>query len=170
MKKGATIIPLILSAIFIILLYNNLSNEGSASYRMADITSSNDRSHGKQTQHDPESTYIVVIDPADLFISIHGNTYEDSSVSGIETYYYNDNSFILADLMHKHSVKGVGFRDRGVKHEDFFVLKDTNMPAVLLEMCYLTNPQEEEEMLTEEVQYRIASSILDGIKEYLTLQ
>lgn len=40
MKKGATIIPLILSAIFIILLYNNLSNEGSASYRMADITSS----------------------------------------------------------------------------------------------------------------------------------
>lgn len=73
MKKGATIIPLILSAIFIILLYNNLSNEGSASYRMADITSSNDRSHGKQTQHDPESTYKVVIDPADLFISIHGN-------------------------------------------------------------------------------------------------
>ncbi|WP_339273164.1 N-acetylmuramoyl-L-alanine amidase [Paenibacillus sp. FSL K6-1330] len=101
MKKGATIIPLILSAIFIILLYNNLSNEGSASYRMADITSSNDRSHGKQTQHDPEST---------------------------------------------------------------------NMAAVLLEMCYLTNPQEEEEMLTEEVQYRIASSILDRIKEYLTLQ
>lgn len=57
-----------------------------------------------------------------------------------------------------------------MKHEDFFVLKDTNMPAVLLEMCYLTNPQEEEEMLTEEVQYRIASSILDRIKEYLTLQ
>ncbi|OME92119.1 MULTISPECIES: hypothetical protein [Paenibacillus] len=71
MKKGATIIPLILSAIFIILLYNNLSNEGSASYRMADITSSNDRSLGKQTQHDPESTCIVFIDPADLFISIH---------------------------------------------------------------------------------------------------
>lgn len=72
--------------------------------------------------------------------------------------------------MHKHIVKGVGFRDRREKHEDFFVLKDTNMSAVLLEMCYLTNPQEEEEMLTEEVQYRIASSILDGIKEYLTLQ
>lgn len=44
------------------------------------------------------------------------------------------------------------------------------MPAVLLEMCYLTNPQEEEEMLTEEVQYRMTRSILDGIKEYLTLQ
>lgn len=47
-KKSATIIPLILSAIFIILLYNNLSNEGSASYRVADITSSNDRSHANK--------------------------------------------------------------------------------------------------------------------------
>ncbi|MGG4342054.1 N-acetylmuramoyl-L-alanine amidase family protein [Paenibacillus lautus] len=234
MKKGTTIITLILSAIFIILLYNNLSKEGSASYRMADITSSNDRSLGKQTQH-PESTYKVVIDPghggkdvgatgasgrfekeftlqlarkveelteqetqlevyltrtedqfissverarpefanqlgADLFISIHGNTYEDSSVAGTETYYYHDNSIILAELMHKHIVKGVGFRDRGVKHEDFFVLKDTNMPAVLLEVGYLTNPQEEEDMLTEEVQTKMASSILDGIKEYLELQ
>lgn len=63
MKKGTTIITLRLSAIFIILLYNNLSNDGSASYRMADITSSNDRSHGKQTQNDPESIYKVGIDP-----------------------------------------------------------------------------------------------------------
>ncbi|GIP00449.1 hypothetical protein J14TS5_55340 [Paenibacillus lautus] len=61
MKKCTMIITLRLSAIFIILLYNNLSNDGSASYRMADITSSNDRSHGKQTQHDPESTYKVEV-------------------------------------------------------------------------------------------------------------
>ncbi|MCT1401279.1 N-acetylmuramoyl-L-alanine amidase [Paenibacillus sp. p3-SID867] len=106
---------------------------------------------------------------ADLFISIHGNTYEDASVSGTETYYYHENSRFLAEIMQKHMVQTSGFRDRGVKKEDFFVLKDSNMPAALIEMGYLTNPQEENEMLTEDYQYRMASSILDGIKEALNL-
>lgn len=71
--------------------------------------------------------------------------------------------------MQKHIVQTSGFRDRGVKKEDFFVLKDSNMPAALIEMGYLTNPQEENEMLSEDFQYRMASSILDGIKEALNL-
>lgn len=106
---------------------------------------------------------------ADLFISIHGNTYEDSSVSGAETYYYHEDSLFLAEILQKHIVQTSGFRDRGVKKEDFFVLKDSNMPAALIEMGYLTNQQEENEMLTEDFQYRMASSILDGIKEALKL-
>lgn len=106
---------------------------------------------------------------ADLFISIHGNTYEDSSVSGTETYYYHEDSLFLAEILQKHIVQTNGFRDRGVKKEDFFVLKDSNMPAALIEMGYLTNPQEENEMLTEDFQYRMASSIFDGIKEALNL-
>lgn len=106
---------------------------------------------------------------ADLFISIHGNTYEDPGVSGTETYYYYEDSQFLAEIMQKHVVQTSGFRDRGVKKEDFFVLKDTNMPAVLIEMGYLTNPHEENEMLTEDFQYRMASSILEGMKEALNL-
>ncbi|WP_342574087.1 N-acetylmuramoyl-L-alanine amidase [Paenibacillus sp. FSL M8-0142] len=106
---------------------------------------------------------------ADLFISIHGNTFEDPSVSGVETYYYHRNSYPLAEIIQKHMVQGSEFRDRGVKQEDYFVVKDTNMPAVLIETGYLTNPQEEQQMLTDEVQYRIAGSILDGIKEYLQI-
>lgn len=43
------------------------------------------------------------------------------------------------------------------------------MPAVLIEMGYLTHPKEEKEMLTEEYQNRMAVSIVDGIKEYLKL-
>ncbi|MCR8642543.1 N-acetylmuramoyl-L-alanine amidase [Paenibacillus sp. N1-5-1-14] len=106
---------------------------------------------------------------ANLHISIHGNTYEDPSVSGTETYYYDEDSLFLAKIMQKHMVQTSGFRDRGVKKEDFFVLKDSNMPVVLLEMGYLTNPKEENEMLTEDFQHRMASSILDGIKEALKL-
>ncbi|MFM1653214.1 N-acetylmuramoyl-L-alanine amidase [Brevibacillus sp. B_LB10_24] len=107
---------------------------------------------------------------ADLFISIHGNTYDDPDVSGTETYYYHEESLPLAKIMHKQVVEATGFRDRDVKKEDYFVPKDTDMPAVLLEVGYLTNPQDEEQLLMDDVQYRIAASIVDGIKEYLKMK
>lgn len=107
---------------------------------------------------------------ADIFVSIHGNTFTDAGVSGTETYYYREESLQLAEIMHKHTVEATGFRDRGVKKENFFVVKDTKMPAVLLEVGYLTNPQDEEQLLKDEVQNRIAASIVAGIKEYLNIQ
>lgn len=106
---------------------------------------------------------------ADLFISIHGNTYTDPDVSGTETYYYRKESFKLAKILHKHVAEATGFRDRGVKKEDFFVIKDTKMPAVLLEVGYLTNPRDEAQMFTDDFQYRIAASIREGMKEYLKI-
>ncbi|CAH0122718.1 hypothetical protein PAE9249_05307 [Paenibacillus sp. CECT 9249] len=107
---------------------------------------------------------------ADVFLSIHGNTFTDAGVSGTETYYYREESLQLAEIMHKHTVEATGFRDRGVKKENFFVVKDTTMPAVLLEVGYLTNPQDEAQLLKDEVQNRIAGSIVAGIKEYLNIQ
>ncbi|MFS0553805.1 N-acetylmuramoyl-L-alanine amidase family protein [Brevibacillus sp. 179-C9.3 HS] len=104
---------------------------------------------------------------ADLFISIHGNTYTDPNVSGTETYYYRSESLPLAQRIQKHVTEATGFLDRGVKKEEFFVVKDTQMPAVLLEVGYLTNPAEEQKLLEEDFQYRIASSIIEGIQDYL---
>ncbi|QOS98681.1 N-acetylmuramoyl-L-alanine amidase [Brevibacterium sp. JNUCC-42] len=105
---------------------------------------------------------------ADLFLSIHGNTYTDSTVSGTETYYYRPESLPFAESIHKHVIEATGFRDRGVKKEDFFVVKDTEMPAVLLEVGYLTNPMEEQKLLKEDFQYRIATSIIEGIQDCLS--
>ncbi|WP_098745450.1 N-acetylmuramoyl-L-alanine amidase [Paenibacillus sp. EZ-K15] len=232
MRKGSSIIITLLSVLVIVLLYQLVSGEGTASERKAGMDVRSDKI--RTLEHQPETPYKVVIDSghggkdngatgasgkfekdftlqlalkveelakqesqievvltrsedrfissidrerpeignqldADLFISIHGNTYEDASVSGTETYYYHEDSQFLAEIMQKHMVQTSGFRDRGVKKEDFFVLKDSNMPAALIEMGYLTNPQEEKEMLTEDFQYRMASSILDGIKEALNL-
>lgn len=232
MRKGSSIIITLMSALVIVLLYQLVSGEGTASDRKAGMDVRSDKI--RTLEYQSETPYKVVIDSghggkdngatgasgsfekdftlqvalkveelakqepgievvltrsedrfissidrerpeianrlgADLFISIHGNTYEDASVSGTETYYYHENSRFLAEIMQKHMVQTSGFRDRGVKKEDFFVLKDSNMPAALIEMGYLTNPQEENEMLTEDYQYRMASSILDGIKEALNL-
>lgn len=105
---------------------------------------------------------------ADLFISIHGNTFSDSSVSGTETFYYHKNSRRLAEILQKQVVEATGFRDRGEKKGDLFVVKDTKMPAALIEVGYLTNPQDETKMWTDDFQTRVATSIVEGIKEYFS--
>lgn len=108
--------------------------------------------------------------PADLFISIHGNTYEDASASGTESFYYHDESQAFAETIHKHVIQATGLKDRGVKVENFFVVRETEMPAVLLELGYLTNPGDEARMWTFDFQEAVASAIIDGIREYLQLE
>lgn len=107
---------------------------------------------------------------ADLYISIHGNTFEDSNVSGVESFYYHKESKTFAEIMHENVVSSTGFNDRGVKKGDLFVVRDPDMPSVLLEIGYLTNPQEEQKMLNDEFQYSVAESICDGVKAYLKLK
>lgn len=106
---------------------------------------------------------------ADLYVSIHANTFDNPSVSGTETYYYHDDAEVLANTIHKHLLSATGYTDRGVRKENYFVLTDTTMPAVLLEVGYLTNPEQEREMISEEFQQTAAEAIRDGIKEYLDL-
>ncbi|OAB37595.1 N-acetylmuramoyl-L-alanine amidase family protein [Paenibacillus glacialis] len=103
---------------------------------------------------------------ADAFVSIHGNTYSDPDVSGTETYYYADESFLFASEVHEHLAEATGFRDRGVKKEGWNVLKLSNNLAILLEMGYLTNPSDEADMLSEMHQNRTAQAIVKGIKKY----
>lgn len=56
-----------------------------------------------------------------------------------------------------------------VSKEELFVVRDTEMPSVLLEVAYLTNPKEEQLMFDDGVQYLIAESICNGIKKYLEI-
>jgi N-acetylmuramoyl-L-alanine amidase len=127
-----------------------------------------------------EDTFISTVDryrpeyanelDADLFISIHGNTYEDANVSGIEAFYYHEKFKSFAKTVYEKVVNSTGFKDRGVKNNDFFVVKYTEMPSVLLEIGYLTNPEEEQQMLDNEFQNSTAQAICEGVKEYLEIE
>lgn len=105
---------------------------------------------------------------ADLFISIHGNTFEQA-VSGTETYYYSQQGKAFAEVMHKHVVQATGLRDRGVREEKYQVLWRTKMPAALLELGYLTTKGDEDKMLTDEFQDDVAAAIVAAVKEYLNI-
>lgn len=107
---------------------------------------------------------------ADLFLSIHGNTFETAEVTGTTTFYYWDSSRAFAETMHRHVLGATGFDDRGVLRGNFFVIREATMPAVLLEIGYLTNPEEERQMLDKPFQQSLARSITAGVKEYLEIE
>jgi N-acetylmuramoyl-L-alanine amidase len=105
---------------------------------------------------------------ATLFVSIHGNSYAKTS-NGSETYYYKDDSLAFAQTMHPHILGATGFADKKVRNSKFRVVTATEMPAILCEIGYLSNPTEEAAMFNEEFQNRVAAAIVAGIKEYLNI-
>lgn len=107
---------------------------------------------------------------ADLFVSIHANSVNKPTISGTETYYSRDESLPLAEVMHKNMVAAAKLPDRSVRKKSLHVTRETTMPAVLLEVGYLTNQNDEQTLFTEEFQYNVAQGIRNGIREYLGLQ
>lgn len=76
---------------------------------------------------------------ADIYVSIH---YNAGGGSGVETYHYptSTNGKRLANCIHKHVKGGTPQRDRGVKTANFYVLRYTKMPAVLVEYGFMDDP------------------------------
>lgn len=79
---------------------------------------------------------------------------------------YQENSIILASNIEEQFAKRAGRKSRGVKQSSLWVLWNTAMPSVLVELGYLTNPQEEKDLNTDKVQDYLASAIFRGIRDY----
>ncbi|TJY42906.1 AMIN domain-containing protein [Cohnella pontilimi] len=105
---------------------------------------------------------------ADVFVSIHANA-ASSAAHGSEVFYLHQNSKELAQIMHNNIQAMVGFYDRGVKTANFHVIRETNMPAVLLEMGFISNPDEEKKLFNDSVQQTMAEAIAVSIKQFLKL-
>ena len=107
---------------------------------------------------------------ADLFVSIHCNSYTSASVKGFEGYYLNGDSDgkRLAELVLSAAKSDSRITTRNVKEEDFRVLRRTTMPAALFEIGYLSNETERAELKTSEYQAAIAQAIFDGIVALLS--
>ncbi|WP_138751009.1 N-acetylmuramoyl-L-alanine amidase [Paenibacillus sinopodophylli] len=106
---------------------------------------------------------------ADLFISIHANK-GPATATGAETYYYKDNSKALAAVIHKRLIAATKIKDRGVKKEAYKVIKQTTMPAVLIEAGFLSNTNDVKMLYDDAAQNRIAAELVAGIKEYLKVK
>lgn len=104
---------------------------------------------------------------ADVFISIHHNTNENYRVNGTITYFYSDGEDReLANLIQKELVKKTGLNDLKARYGDYFVLRENPQLAVLCELGFLTNYQEEILLNTSEFQEQAAEGIFQGILKY----
>ena len=109
---------------------------------------------------------------ARLYVSIHQNSCDAGSVSGIETWYgENDktgDSRLLADLIQQETVKATGAVGRElVSDAELYVVNKSDMPSCLIETGFLSNKEEREKLCTEDYREQIAEGIVKGIDLYL---
>ena len=107
---------------------------------------------------------------ADAFISIHYDAHELSSVHGFTTYYTNSNQKELAQAIHKGISTKISLRDRGVQPGNYLVLRENSKPAVLLELGYLSNRDEERTVNTDYFREQATQGIYNGIINYFDAQ
>ncbi|MDU5766044.1 MAG: GBS Bsp-like repeat-containing protein [Streptococcus salivarius] len=126
---------------------------------------------------------------SDIFVSIHINASGSSATQGIETYYYQpyaeypsrinatyhanptrlNMSDTLANAIQSSLINATGAQNQGVKRQTFAVLRETTAPAVLLELGFLSNPQEAARLNTSAYQETLANAIVAGIKRYYSI-
>ena len=107
---------------------------------------------------------IANANSADLFVSIHCDAWHDETVEGISTHVYSDETLEVGGRIQK-SLTTIfpGHKDRGVKKSDFYVLRETSMPAVLVECEFVSNPETRKFLREPENQLKIAYAISGGI-------
>lgn len=109
---------------------------------------------------------------SDYFVAIHANSVDVPSINGLETYYFQGSSKgeKLAKSVEQELVKATGLSDRGIKTEGFYVLKNTNAVAILTEIGFISNPEQEKVLNTPEYQKKYAEAIAIGILKYLGIK
>lgn len=108
---------------------------------------------------------------AEVFVSIHANA-AGASASGAETFYNtskNENgteSSELAKEIQKQIVALADMNDRGAKNQEFYVIKNQNIPSVLVELGFITNSNDLSKLVSSQYQELYAEAIYRGIKNY----
>lgn len=105
---------------------------------------------------------------SDIFVSIHCNAFVNPAANGTQTFYYGSSyqGQRLAQSIQEKMIEANGLRDRGISTCNFYVVKHSYMPAVLIETAFITNYDEEALLSDDEWQTTMAKAIAEGINEY----
>jgi N-acetylmuramoyl-L-alanine amidase len=128
---------------------------------------------------------------ADIFVSIHTNSTgsDTTAANGIESYYYEYDpaypskingamhnnpdrilkSIALAGIIQENMVAYTGAGDRGAKGDTLAVIRESAMPATLLEIGFINNASERQKLIRDDYQNQLARAIADGIDEFFKI-
>lgn len=107
---------------------------------------------------------------ADYFLSLHTNGFSNPRANGSEAFVFRKNSpaYFFAEAILESVVENMDMTDRGVKiNPNLYVLRRTRMPAVLLELGFLSNPSDAEKLRNDTEGF--ANAIYEGILDYFGL-
>lgn len=121
-----------------------------------------------------ERVNVAKKNKADIFVSIHNNAYDDEKANGTETYYYSraalsnrtSDSKLLASFIQERLIESWDLTNRGVKQGNFHVIRETTMPAVLVELGFITNKKDHEKLASDYWRKVAAEAIYKGILDY----
>ncbi|WP_017380217.1 cell wall-binding repeat-containing protein [Paenisporosarcina sp. TG-14] len=123
-----------------------------------------------------------------IFVSVHHNASSSPTYSGYETYYYNkdfqDSDYPADPLQLKYSIEsgrlahttqtsvinsGANTEGRGIVHRSLFVTRNAQVPAILSEVEYMSNPIAESKVKTAKFQQGIAVALADGVDKFFKI-
>jgi N-acetylmuramoyl-L-alanine amidase len=145
------------------LLANELANRGASVY----LTREND----KFIELSDRQTIIDNLEPT-LALSVHHNSLPDGGnpdTKGFSTFWYHAQAQSLAMYLHNYVVKDTGRPSYGIFWDNLALARPSASPSVLLELGFMSNPSEFEQIANPEEQQKMAKSIANGITKWLVL-
>ena len=102
----------------------------------------------------------------EIFISIHVNSSTGTEANGIETHYYHQDSLFLAQTVHAALASEIKAKNRGLFKSKFYVINHTTVPAILIEIGFLSNEEERAQLIKAERRKKTAKAIVEGVENY----
>lgn len=114
-----------------------------------------------------DRTIFCAAKAPELFVSVHVNSSVRPEIVGIETHYYHQESLELAQTVHASLISHVKSKDRGLFKSKFYVINHTDVPAILVEIGFMSNDAERAELVSEQRKQQTAKAVAEGILKYL---
>ncbi len=125
---------------------------------------------GDETVSLAERVRVASTHKASFFLSLHSNA---GGGHGFESFVHPTASELsrkYQSIIHEaimEALKGYNIRDRGKKEANFYVLRETKMPALLVESLFLDNERERQLLLQASFRTVLAGAIIRGVKQAL---
>lgn len=111
---------------------------------------------------------VANMNKADVFLSIHINSFSNRTVGGAASYYYQKTPYdsMLAGSLQEGIVSASGLSDRGINAARFYVMTHSIMPASLVELGFISNPEEEKLLSSPQFQQQLAEGLVNGLDKF----